>query len=213
MRRMKFGARAGVCLVLLATMFTAGCSAAWLTTFESYLKIAAPSLISILDLIALATGHPVNAALVAKINADGAALTSAADSVAKAGASNTQGACQQFNLAIATFAANLTAIEQVGQVSSPATQAQIAALTQLAQQTISEIEAPIASCAASTQPVAHMAMARSAAGLTKPAEYTVKFNSILDRNTGDVAVVGKTKPLHIHVHSKLARYATAGLLK
>jgi hypothetical protein len=185
--------------LLVIITFTTACSTTWLTTFDSYVNIAGPALISLLDLIALAKGNIVPAGLVAKINADSASVKALADSVNNATGQNVAGTCQQFNLGIQTFATDLGSIEQIAQVSNPATQAQIADAIQLAQQLVTEIETPIAACQSSSSSNV-VIMARLSVGaraITPPKEFVSKFNTILDRHTGDPAVVGKTKALHL----------------
>lgn len=201
-------------LALIATVLTVGCSTTWLTTFESYLKIAGPALISILELIGIAKGEVPSAALVAKINADQSSLNTLAASVSSATGQNVQGVCAQFNLAVQTFASDATAVESIAQVSNPTTQAQIQDAIQLFQVALSEVEAPIASCQAAASPaVSIAALAKAAVTVKSPAQYVSQFNAIMDRQTTDPKVAGKTKPLHIHYHSSLVRAVTFGLAK
>src|SRR5271156_5650024 len=67
-------------VVLSLAMFCTACSTAWVSTLDSILAAAAPALINILQIVAVANGQPVNSALAAKINADATAIkTLAAD--------------------------------------------------------------------------------------------------------------------------------------
>lgn len=194
--------KAFLAVALSLAVFAAGCSTAWLNTLDGYLKIAGPVLIQILDIVSLARGIPVNQQLVSKIQADQAAVQSLADSVSAATTQNIQGACAAFNLGVQTFAGDLGAIEQLAQISDPAKKAQIADLTQLAQQTINEVEVPIAQCQAA--PVGSVALARLQSGVyqLKGAEDVVKrFNALTDSKN------------HVHLHSKFVRIVTFGRLQ
>jgi hypothetical protein len=57
-------------VALSLSMFCTACSTAWVSTLDSILAAAAPALINILQIVAVANGQPVNATLAAKINAD-----------------------------------------------------------------------------------------------------------------------------------------------
>ncbi len=54
-------------VVLSLAMFCTACSTAWVLTLDSILAAAAPALINILQIVAVANGQPVNANLAAKI--------------------------------------------------------------------------------------------------------------------------------------------------
>jgi len=190
-------------LCLVGTLMLAGCSTAWLSTFEGYLQIAGPILIQILDVISIAKGTPVNSQLVAKIQADQAAVNTLAKSVQAAAAQNVTGTCAQFNVAVQTFAGDLTAIEALGQVNNPTTQSQINAAMQIAQQAINEVEAPIAACAvAPTQAKALAALHGSATTSTWTANDCVRrFNAVMD------------KKHHVHLHNAFIRVVSFGKLQ
>ncbi len=69
-------------VVLCLIVFCTACSTAWVSTLDSILGAAAPALVNILQIVAVANGQPVNSALEAKINADATAIkTLAADFV------------------------------------------------------------------------------------------------------------------------------------
>lgn len=190
-----------VCLV--GTLALAGCSTAWLSTFEGYLQIAGPILIQILDIVSVAKGSPVNAQLVAKIQADQASVNTLAKSIQAASAQNVQGTCAQFNLAVNTFSTDLAAIEQLSNVGNSTTQSEINAAMQIAQQAITEVEAPIAACAvAPTQAKAMAELHAAAKGSTWTAEDCVrKFNAVVDAKH------------HVHLHSWPVRVLSFGHLQ
>jgi hypothetical protein len=66
--------RKGLVVALSLAMFCTGCSTAWVTILDSILAAAAPALINILQIVAMANGQPVNSNLTAKINADAAVI-------------------------------------------------------------------------------------------------------------------------------------------
>ncbi len=189
-------------ITLASLLMTVGCSAAWLSTFDGYLKIAGPILIQVLDIVSLAKGIPVNAQLVSKINSDQAAVTALANSVSSAAAQNLQGTCAQFNLGVETFASDLASIEQIAQITDPTKQAEVATLVQLASQTIAEVEAPITAC--QTAPTATAARARLEAAVLKissPEDVVKRFNALVDAKH------------RIHYHGKFVRMLSFGKLQ
>ena len=54
---------------LSLAMFCTACSTAWVSTLDSILAAAAPALINILQVVAVANGRPLNGTLAVKINA------------------------------------------------------------------------------------------------------------------------------------------------
>jgi len=62
--------RKALVVLLSLAMFCAACSTAWVSTLDSILAAAAPALINILQIVAVANGQPMNTNLEAKINAD-----------------------------------------------------------------------------------------------------------------------------------------------
>jgi hypothetical protein len=188
-------------VVLCSVMLTVGCSTAWLSTFDGYLKIAGPILIQILEIVSVAKGVPVNPALVAKINADQKAVNTLADSVSKATAADLPNTCSAFNQAVQTFAGDLAQIEQIANIG-PSTAGEIGAAIGIAQAAIQEIEAPIAACANAPSPAAAKQILKAAALTVKsPNDTARRFNSVVDAKH------------HVHLHSFPVRVATFGYLQ
>lgn len=185
-------------VVVGVLLFSVGCSTAWLSNLDGYIKIAGPILIQILDIVSLAKGVPVDQALVAKINADQTAVTTLANSISNASAQNIQGTCQAFNVAVATFANDLSQIEQLGNIG-PSTAGEIGAAVGIAQAAIAEVEAPIKACQAAPTNAAAKIVLRSAALRVKSPEDVVKrFNSVVD------------KKHRVYLHSLPVRVVTFG---
>jgi len=190
-----------VAALLCVAMVATGCSAAWLSQFESYARIAGPILIQILEIVSVAKGVPVSPALVAKINADQKAVTTLANSIDSAAAADLPNTCSAFNQAVQTFASDLTAIEQLANIG-PNTAGEIGAAVGIAQAAIQEIEAPVAACANAPSPAAARQILKAAALTVKSPSDTVKrFNAVVD------------KKHHVHLHSFPARVATFGYLQ
>jgi len=190
-------------VLLGATILLAGCSATWLSTFESYLAVAGPVAIQILEFVALAKGVAVSPAVIAKTNGDAKALETLAQSISSATAENLPNACAAFNAGVATFAADVPTLEQIGQVSNPTTQAQIEDAVSLFQSTVAEIETPIAACQTSGASFKTLA---AASRVKSPSDFAAQYNKIMARDKA-------TKGYRVHVHNWFLRGVTAGKLK
>ena len=195
----------GLVVALCCVMFCTACSTAWVSTLDSILAAAAPALINILQIVAVANGQPVNSNLAAKITADATVIKTLAADFAKASAGSAPGVCQQLQAAVSAYQADQQLVLQVAQVSDANTQTKITLLADLVAGTVNAITAVIPSCqnAASSQ---SMRIAPPYSVSTFAAHY----NSILAAKTGNAAVDAATPKLKLHRQSKFARSVTFG---
>jgi len=195
-----------VVLLSLAMLCTA-CSTAWVSTLDSILAAAAPALINILQVVAVANGEPVDSNLAAKISADATVIKTLAGDFAKASSGSAPGVCQQLQAAVSAYQADQALVLQVAQVSDAKTQTKITLLANLVAGTVQAITAVIPSCQANAQ----------ASFKTQPpyslSSFTEHYNSILVAPTGNPAVDAATPALKLHRHSKLVRAVTFGRLQ
>lgn len=208
---MKRFSKIAIVLILGLSLGLSGCSTAWVTTFDNILVAAAPALVNILNIVAIAEGKPVDAALVTKVNADAANLKTLASDFANASAAAAPGACSQLQAAINTYSADEAAVLQIAQVSNPATQQKVATLSALVAGTVSAILAVIPSCSA---PPAALKAEFAGKGVPLPlSSFVSSYNSVLVQKTGDANVDAYTAKHKIHVHSKFMRVITIGKLQ
>jgi hypothetical protein len=194
----------GLSLAMLCT----ACSTTWVSTLDSILAAAAPALINILQIVAVANGQPVNGNLTAKINSDAAAIKTLAGDFAKASGGSAAGVCQELQAAVSVYQADQQLVLQVAQVSDSNTKTKIALLTNLVAGTVNAIIAVIPSCqnAATFQGF-------KAAPPYSVSTFAAQYNRILVETTGNAAVDAVTPQLKIHQHSKLVRAVTFGRLR
>jgi len=200
--------RKALVVSLSLVMLCTACSTAWVSTLDSILAAAAPALINILQIVAVANGQPVDGNLAAKINADAAAIKTLAADFAKASSGSAPGVCQELQAAVNAYQADQQLVLQVAQVSDSNTQTKITLLANLVAGTVNAITAVIPSCenAASSQSMR----------TTPPysvSTFTDRYNSILLLPTGNAAVDAVTRKLKLHRHSKLVRSVTLGRLQ
>ena len=118
-------------VALCFAMFCTACSTAWVATLDSILAAAAPALVNILQIVAVANGKPLNSNLAAKINADATAIKTLAADFAKVSSGSAPGVCQQLQAAVSAYQADQQLVLQVAQVSDSNTQTKIMLLTGL----------------------------------------------------------------------------------
>jgi hypothetical protein len=200
--------KATLAVALAVAVLSTGCSTAWVATLDSILAAAAPALINILQIVAVAQGQPINSNLVAKINADTTAIKTLAADFTKASSGSAPGICQELQAGVNAYEADQQLVLQVAQVSDPMTQTKIAMLADLVAGTVSAITAAIPSC--------QSAAAFRNLKVVPPysvSTFVVHYNRILAAATGNPAVDAATPKLKLHRHSKLVRIATIGRLQ
>jgi hypothetical protein len=198
--------RTRLVVVLSLAMFCTACSTAWVSTLDSILAAAAPALINVLQIVAVANGKPMDSNLAAKINADAAVVKTLADDFSKASSGSAPGVCQQLQAAVGAYQADQALVLQVAQVSDPKTQTKITLLANLVAGTVQAITAVIPSCQAN-------ALAFEASPPYSLSTFIDHYNSVLVAPTGNAAVDAATPALKVHRHSKLMRALTFGQLQ
>lgn len=194
--------------VLSFVMFCTACSTAWVSTLDSILAAAAPALINILQIAAIANGRPVNSNLAAKINADAAVIKTLAGDFAKGSAGSAPGVCQQLQAAVGVYQADQQLVLQAAQVSDPNTQTKITLLSNLVAGTVQAITAVIPSC----QNAASKQTFKAEPPYSVPS-FTAHYNSVLTAPTGNAAVDAATPKMRLYRHTRMARAVTFGLLQ
>ena len=206
---MKIMPKIVLAMLLCLTVTVSGCSVAWVSTLDNILVAAAPALINILQIIAIAKGAPVNGTLSAKITADAAAIKTLATSFAGASALAAPGACSQLQAAITTYSSDEAQVLALAQVSDPATQQKVIVLSSLVAGTISGILAVIPNC--SQAAAARATLARSNAVPLPLKGFIASYNAKLVEKTGNAAVDTYTAKHKVHVHSGVVRALSLGM--
>lgn len=202
--------KASLILVLCISLISVGCSTAWVSTLDTILAVAAPALINILNIAAIAKGVPVDTALSAKITGDAATVKSLAADFSTASAAASPKVCSQLQAGISTYSQDIGQVMSLAQVSDSATQEKIAVLSGLVTGTVSAVLAVIPNCA-----VAQAAkLERFKVSPPIPLKNFVEtYNAKLVEPTGNAAVDAWTKKHQVHAHSKTTRAVSLGYLQ
>jgi hypothetical protein len=200
----RYASRGLLALTLSVAMFAQACSTTWLSKLDTILAAAAPAVINVLNIVAIAEGKPVNAALEAKIAADANNLKVLAANLAAAGATATT-TCQQAQAAVTTLGDDFTLVLQIVQVSNAASQTNALIVFQAADAIFLTISALLPSCA---PPVVASVVFKVS---TLDANTLISnYNSVLDRPTNNSLVNAYNRKHHVHGHGWLARTASLG---
>jgi hypothetical protein len=195
-------------VVMSLALFCTACSTAWVATLDSILAAAAPALVNILQIVAIADGKPMNGNLATKITRDAAVLKTLAVDLAAASSGSASSPCQQLQVALTVYESDQQLVLQAAQVSDPNTQAKLTLLVALVASTVDAITAIIPSCQ-SAAPTRSM----NAAPPYSLSTFTSRYNSILVAPTGNAAVDAATPNLKLHRYSKFIRSLTLGRLQ
>jgi len=194
-------------LILAFCVMWTGCSTSWLTTLDSILAAAAPAIINILEIVAVAKNQAPNTQLENKIRTDAATIKSLATDFANAAADSAPGVCKQLDAAINVYQQDLVQVLQLAQVSDPNTQSKVTILTTLVATTIEGIIAVIPSCnAAQVKNV-------KAQPPFELKHFISNYNSALTAKTGNAPVDKLTPKLKLHQHNAFVRAITFGQLQ
>lgn len=200
--------RSMLAVALLTCIVLVGCSTTWVTTFDNILTAAAPALINVLNIIAIAEGQPINAPLEAKINGDAASLKTLAVDFSTASASAAPGVCSQLQSAISTYAQDQQQVLSLANVVDPAVQQKIAVLSALISGSVSAVMAVVPNC--NSLAAAPQRANLKAAPPLPLKDFVRNYNAELAKRTGNGMVDKFTSSHKVHVHGGLMRVASLG---
>ncbi len=226
-------------LILCATMMFTACSTAWIGAAEQIVAVLIPAATNVVALVAALQGKTVSTTDLQLIQnagtqagADLQLIQALIAQYQKADASAKPGILNQIQTATRTVQGNLNGLLPALHIQDVATQAKITAVIGIL---LSEVESlaaivPLVQVGAelpqlstsSGQAVSQtkrtastssgQAMGHPKAPLTA-SEFVASYNATMTAKTGNADLDRATAGLQIHVHGKVARWATAGLLK
>ncbi|HEY3974320.1 MAG TPA: hypothetical protein VGM18_15045 [Candidatus Sulfotelmatobacter sp.] len=212
-------ARLFLAVVLCLTITLAACSTAWVGEAEQVVAALIPAATNIVALVAALQGKSVSAGDLQTIQQAGTqagadlqliqALITAyqqADATAKPGILN------QIQTAIGTVQANLQALLPALHIQDTATQTKITAVVGIVLSEVQSLAAIVPLVSANASP-AMMAKAVQKNAPLSAAEFVKSYNATLTAKTGNAELDRATAGFQIHLHGKVARWGTAGLLK
>ncbi len=214
--------RALAAVVLCGTMMWTACSTAWISEAEQIVAALISGTANLVTLVATLQGKSVSAADLetiqsasAQAGADLQLMQSLIAQYQKAEASAQPGLLNQIQTVMSAVQANLNGVLPALHIQDAATQAKIAAVIGIMLSEVQSVAAivPLANAGASP---GMMALAAKQARKQPPvtaSEFVARYNTTMTAPTGNAALDHAAAGLRIHVHGKVVRWASAGLLK
>lgn len=214
--------RGALALVLCITMTLAACSTTWIGQAEEVVAVLIPAATNILTLVATLQGTSISAGDLQTIQnagtqagADLQLIQSLITAYQNADATTKVGILNQIQTAIGTVQTNLQAVLPALHIQDTATQAKITAVVGIV---LSEVQSLAAIVPLLSPNTSKMMTAKAAVQTKKQApltaeEFVKSYNATLTAKTGNPELDRVTSGLQIHAHGKMARVATAGMLK
>jgi hypothetical protein len=231
MRKQEKGARRGLLAVALCmTLAWSGCSTGWIKEAERIVGALIPAAANLVTLVAALQGKNVSAAdlqLVQNTGAQAAAdlqiIQSLIAAYEKADESSKPGILSRIQNAIAAVQANLQGVLPGLHIKDAATQTKITAVVGILLSEVQSLAAVVpmlqasgASGEGSAKAAALRAGVRGRPFPNVPLsgnEFVKSYNATLTAKTGNAELDRTTAGLGIHLHSKVERWSSGGLLK
>jgi hypothetical protein len=221
-------ARAALAVVLSMTMMMAGCSTEWIGQAEQIVAALIPAAANLVALVAALEGKTVSAADMQMIQnagtqagADLQLIQALIGAYEKADAAAKPGILNQIESAINAVQANLQGLLPALHIQDAATQAKITAVVGILLSEVQSLAAIVplvsggnAQVSQNRRDLGHpsIVVGHPRAPLSAR-EFVASYNATMTAKTGNAALDRATAGLEIHQHGKLARWATAGVLK
>ncbi len=218
---MKF-AKAFLTLTLCMTLVLTACSTAWIGEAEQIVAALVPAAANIVALVAALQGKSVSPSDLetiqnagAQAGADLQLLQSLITAYQKADAAEQPGILNQIQAAINSAQATMGALLPALHIKDAATEAKITAVVGIVLSEIQSLAAivPLVDAGAAPAAVATAAKQLKKQPPLTASEFVASYNATLTAKTGNADLDHATAGMRIHLHGKLARWASAGLLK
>jgi len=203
-------------------MTLAGCSTNWIAEAEQVVAALIPAATNIIALVAALEGKGVSATDLQTIQSAGTQagqdlqlIQSLITAYQTADATAKPGILNQIQTAINAVQGNLQGLLPALHIKDAATQTKITAVIGIVLSEVQSLAAivPLVNPGAST---AMVAQAKKQAKKQPPltaSEFVKSYNATLTAKTGNAELDRATGGLKIHLHGKVARWATAGVLE
>jgi hypothetical protein len=222
MTKTSSSAKAAVALILCGMLLWTGCSTTWIGQAEQIVAALIPAAANIVALVAALEGKSISAADMQVIRnagsqagADLQLIESLIAAYQKADEAGKPAILNQIQNAISAVQANLEGLLPALHIKDAATQTKITAVVGIL---LSEVES-LAAIVPLVNPNASPKMMATATAQAKKRpplsarEFVSSYNATLTAKTGNAELDRATTGLQIHVHGRVTRIASAGVLK
>ena len=219
--------RVGVAVVLMVSLILAGCSTDWIGEAEQIVAALIPAASNIVALVAALQGKSVSAADLATIQNAGAQagadlqlIESLITAYQKADDAAKPGILNQIQSAVGAVEGNLQGLMPALHIKDAAAQAKVTAVVGLV---LAEVEslAAVVPLVQGSGPAAALRAADSRGRLSPHSivvplsanEFVKSYNATMTAKTGNAELDRVTAGLQVHLHGRVVRVASAGVLK
>ncbi len=221
MRKAGMG-KAGLAVVLCGALMWTACSTAWIDEAEQIVAALIPAIANLMTLVAELQGKNISAADLQTIQSAGAQagadlqlMQSLIAQYEKADAGAQPGLLHEIQAAMSAVQLTLNNLLPALHIKDAAAQAKITAVVGML---ISEVESvaaivPLADASASPGAMAAAGKRAKAQPPLTASEFVSSYNATLTAKTGNIDLDHASAGLRIHLHGKVERWASAGLLK
>jgi len=209
-------------MVLCGTMTLVGCSTAWISEAEQIVAALIPAAANILTLVTAFHGQSVSAEDLKTIQSTGSQvgsdlqlIESLLNAYQTADAAARPGLLNQIQTTTSTVQSNLGSLLPALHIQDETTQAKVSAVIGLVLSEVESLSAIVPLVNPSASP-ARIAMAAKQAKKQPPLtanEFVASYNATITAKTGNAALDDATTGMRIHMHGKLERWASLGMLK
>jgi hypothetical protein len=210
-----------VAMALCGTLMLTACSTAWINEAEQIVAAAIPATTNIVALVAALQGN-ISAGDLQTVQSAGAQagadlqlVQSLITEYQKADAKAQPRLLNQIQAAISAVQTTLTGLLPALHIKDAATQAKITAVVEILLSEVQSVAAIVPLVDSGASP-AMMSLAARQAKKQPPltaSEFVASYNATMTAKTGNAELDDATGGLRIHLHGKVARWASAGLLK
>jgi hypothetical protein len=214
--------KALVAVVLCATLMWTACSTAWIGEAEQIVAALIPGIANLVTLVATLSGNSVSAADLQTIQSTGAQaeadlqlMQSLITQYQKEDAAAQPALLNQIQVAMSAVQASLNGLLPALHIKDAATQAKITAVIGILLSEVESVAAIVPLVNADASP-AMMAVAAKQVKKQPPltaSEFVRSYNATMTAKTGNAELDHAAAGMKIHLHGKVARWASAGLLK
>lgn len=211
-----------VAVVLCGTLMWTACSTAWIGEAEQIVAALIPAVANLVTLLATLQGKSVSAADMQTIQSAGSQagadlqlMQSLIAQYQKADAAARPGLLNQIQAAMSAVQSTLNDLLPALHIKDAATQAKITAVIGILLSEVQSVAAIVPLVNASASP-GMMTMAAKQVKKQPPltaSEFVASYNATMTAKTGNADLDHAAAGMGIHLHGKLARWASAGLLK
>lgn len=211
-----------VAMILGGTLIWTACSTGWISEAEQIATVLIPATANLVTLVATLQGGNVTASDLQTIRSAGTQagadlelVQSLISQYQKADASALPGLLNQIQAAMSAVRLTLNSLQPALHINDVATQAKITAVVGLLLSEVESMAAIVPLVNPSASP-ATMTMATRQLKKQPPltaSEFVSSYNATMTARTGNTELDHAASGLRIHVHERVVRWASGGLMK